>query len=138
VLSVTLLSSDGGHAGWSDAAKAALAKLQGTKLRLPSTAKRAEVTIEVTSDWKLPSGHDPGVDVDVFHLPVKKGEGKKSTRVSLLDPIPKITTVDLAPGLNIPVPQVEVTIVRVEGDPADIGAKPRRIVHTRLVESKVL
>jgi hypothetical protein len=138
VLSVDLLSCDGGRPGWSDAARAALAKLRGKKLRLPSTAKRAEMTIEVTSEWKLPSGHDPGVDVEVFHIPVKKGEGKHSPKVTILDPIPKIHMVELAKDLKIPVPQIDVTILGTNADPTDIGAKPRRIVHTRVVESKVL
>ena len=36
------------------------------------------------------------------------------------------------------VPTVGMTIIGVNGDPANIGAKPRRVVHTRLLGSQVL
>jgi hypothetical protein len=40
--------------------------------------------------------------------------------------------------VNVPIPQIELNVLAVQGDPANIGAKPRRIVHTRLIDSKVL
>jgi hypothetical protein len=71
-------------------------------------------------------------------VPVAKGEGKQSTKVSELDPIPKLRVVELARGPNLPIPQIELDELAVRGDPANIGAKPRRIVHTRPIDSKVL
>jgi hypothetical protein len=91
----------------------------------------------VVSTWKMPSGHDPGVDVSLLGLPLQKGEGKQSTKVEVL-PLPKITTVDLAKDVPIPIPMISVDALAVHGDPADIGAKPRRVVHTRLLDAKVL
>jgi hypothetical protein len=105
---------------------------------LPTAAKGAQMRIEIVSAWKLPSGHDPGVDVSVLGLPVSKGEGKQSTKVELLNPIPKLQAVELAPGVNVSVPTVNVTVIAVAGDPADIGARPRRVVHARLLDSTVL
>ena len=135
---IEVVECDGGRPGWANAAELARRALQGKKLRMPSSATLAEMRIEVSSDWKMPSGHDPGTDVSILGIPVAKGEGKKSTRVELLDPIPKIEMVELAPDVKVPIPQINLKIVAVQGDPADIGAKPRRVVHTKLLDSKVL
>ena len=135
---IEVVECDGGRPGWANAAELARRALQGKKLRMPSSATLAEMRIEVSSDWKMPSGHDPGTDVTILGIPVAKGEGKKSTKVELLDPIPKIEMVELAPDVKVPIPQINLKIVAVQGDPADIGAKPRRVVHTKLLDSKVL
>jgi hypothetical protein len=138
IVGIEVLECDGGRPGWANAAELARRALVGKRLRMPSSATLAEMRIEIVSDWKMPSGHDPGTDVSVLGVPVAKGEGKKSTKIDLLDPIPKITMVELAPDVKVPVPQINLTIVAVQGDPADLGAKPRRVVHTRLLDSKVL
>jgi hypothetical protein len=138
VIGIDVLECDGGRAGWTSAAKAAHAALAGKKLRMPSTAKGARMRIEIVSEWKMPSGHDPGTDVSVLGVPVAKGEGKKSTSVELLNPLPKLETVELGPGVKVTVPIVQVTVIAVNGDPADIGARPRRVVHARLLDSQVL
>ncbi len=135
IVGIEVVECDGGRSGWQGAAELARRALQGKKLRMPSTATLAEMRIEVTSDWKMPSGHDPGTDVSVLGVPVAKGEGKKSTKVDLLNPLPKIEMVEIAPDVKVPIPQLTITIVAVQGDPADIGAKPRRVVHTRLLDS---
>ena len=138
IVGIEVVECDGGRPGWANAAELARRALQGKKLRMPSSATLAEMRIEIVSDWKMPSGHDPGTDVSVLGVPVAKGEGKKSTKIDLLDPIPKLVTVELAPDVKVAVPQINLTIIAVQGDPADIGAKPRRVVHTRLLDSKVL
>jgi hypothetical protein len=140
IVGIDVVDCDGARDGWARAAAMARTALKGKKLRLPSNATRAEMRIEVTSEWKLPSGHDPGVDVSLFGLPVSKGEGKQSTKVTVLDPIPKLKSevIEIAPGQKISIPSIEITVVAVHGDPVDIGARPRRIVHTRLIDSKVL
>jgi|GEM_PF-1917485 len=143
VIALEVVSCEGGgdaQAAWSEAARAALAALKGKQLRMPSTAKRAEMRLEVTSAWKLPTGHDPGADVDLFHIPLSKGEGKQSTKISVLDPIPKLRVdqLEISPGVKVPIVSVGVDVVNIQGDPAAIGAKPRRVVHSRLVESKFL
>lgn len=60
------------------------------------------------------------------------------TKVAILDPIPKLRVVELAPDIKVPVVSVSLDVISVAGDPANIGAKPRRIIHTRLIDSKVL
>ena len=43
--------------------------------------------IEIVSELKLPSGHDPGVDVSILGVPITKGDGKQATQVKILDPL---------------------------------------------------
>jgi len=119
VVGIEVLSCDGGRDGWVNAAELAREALSGKKLRLPSAATQAEMRIEIVSEMKMPSGHDPGVDVSVLGLPITKGDGPQSTQVRILDPF-------------------SLSFLAGTADPSDIGAKPRRVVHTRILESKVL
>ena len=52
---------------------------------MPNTAKRATMRIEIVSEMKMPSGHDPGVDVSNLGVPITKGDGRQATQVRLLD-----------------------------------------------------
>jgi hypothetical protein len=137
VVGISVLECDGARSEWAGAAQIALGDLKGKKLRMPSSATKAEMKIEITSAWKLPSGHDPGADVTVAGIPVHKGEGKESTKVTILDPIPKIHMTEIAPGVVVPVPVVNFTIIGTNGDPANIGASPRRVVHSHLLASNI-
>lgn len=138
IVGIDVVECDGGRDGWANAAALARAALQGKKLRMPTSASRAEMRIEITSAWKLPSGHDPGTDVSLFGVPVANGEGKQSTKIAILDPIPKLRSVEIAPDVKVAIPTISLDVIAIAGDPADIGAKPRRIVHTKLLDSKVL
>jgi len=119
IVGIEVLSCDGGRDGWVNAAELAREALKGKKLRLPSAATQAEMRIEIVSEMKMPSGHDPGVDVSVLGLPITKGDGPQSTQVRILDPL-------------------SLSFLAGTADPSDIGAKPRRVVHTRILDSKVL
>lgn len=140
VVSIDLLDAEGGRPGWADAARIALSILKGKRLRIGSGTTRAVMKIEVTSAWKLPSGHDPGHEVTLFHVPISKGEGKESVKTAILDPVPKIRVdyYEPSPGVKIPVPSVQLDIFRTNVDPTDVGAKPRRVIHTRLLDSTVM
>jgi hypothetical protein len=140
VVSMTLLRASAASSDWEHVAAVALGALRGKRLRLPSTASGARMKLHVVSANKMPSGHDPGVTSSVLGLPVSEGEGKKPTKMTFLDPIPKFknTDVEIAPGVIVRVPEVRFGLIDMQGDPVDIGAKPRRVVHTRLIESKVL
>ena len=119
IVGIEVLSCDGGRDGWVNAAEIAREALKGKKLRLPSTATQAEMRIEIVSEMKMPSGHDPGVDVSVLGLPITKGDGPQSTQVRILDPL-------------------SLSFLAGTADPSDIGAKPRRVVRTRILDTKVL
>ncbi len=138
VVSIRVTECDGAQRDWAQAATIALGSLKGKKLRVPSTTTRAEMRIEVTSAWKLPSGQDPGADVSVLGVPVAKGEGKDSTKVEILNPLPKVEMLKLGKDIEIPVVVWNVTIFGTNGDPANIGAGARRVVHARLLDSKVM
>ncbi len=119
IVGIDVISCDGGRAGWANAAELAREALKGEKLRMPSTAKRAEMRIEIVSELKMPSGHDPGVGVSILGLPITKGDGAQATKVDILDPF-------------------TLNAFALAGDPVDIGAKSRRVVRTRLLDSEVL
>ncbi len=119
IVGLEVVTCDGSRDGWANAAELAREALKGKKLRMPSTATRATMRIEVVSELKMPSGHDPGVDVSILGVPITKGEGAQSTQVRILDPF----TLSALAG---------------DADPVDIGAKPRRVVHSRLLDSEVL
>ncbi|HEY8074707.1 MAG TPA: hypothetical protein VIF62_11365 [Labilithrix sp.] len=138
VLSIRVAECDGAQRDWAQAATIALGALKGKKLRVPSSATRAEMRIEITSAWKLPSGQDPGADVSVLGLPVAKGEGKDATKVEILNPLPKVEKLKLSKDIEIPIVVWSFTIFGTNGDPANIGAAARRVVHARLLDSKVM
>ena len=119
IVGIEVLSCDGGHDGWVNAAELAREALKGKKIRLPTAATQAEMRIEIISEMKMPSGHDPGVDVSILGVPLAKGDGPQSTQVRILDPL-------------------SLSFLAGAADPADIGAKPRRVVHTRILDTKVL
>ncbi|MDF2691809.1 MAG: hypothetical protein K0S65_192 [Labilithrix sp.] len=140
VVSIELEDAEGGRPGWADAARIALASLQGKKLQLAPGTTRAVMKIEVVSAWRLPSGQDPGSDVTLFHIPVAKGEGKDSAKVSILDPIPKLRVdyYEPSPGVKIPLLSIQLDIFSATTDPSNLGAKPRRVIHSRLLDSKLM
>lgn len=140
VLSVDTVSADRTLADYAGMLAIARRKLGRATLRLPSTANGARLRVEVTSAWKLPSGHDPGIDLSLFGQSFKKGEGKTATRVEVL-PLPKVICTEVAEsksGVKMPTCVLSAPILATDGDPADIGARPRRIVGTKVIERTVL
>jgi hypothetical protein len=140
VVSLELADAEGGRPGWADAGRLALAALKGKKLRQKTGTTRAVMRIEVVSSWKLPSGQDPGTDLSLFHIPLSKGEGKGSAKVTILDPIPKFTVdyLELGPGVKVPIVSIHIDLFSSNADPTNIGAKARRVIHTHLLDSKVM
>jgi hypothetical protein len=56
----------------------------------------------------------------VAGIPLKHGEGDRSARVEILNP--------LRPG----------NVLTLAGDPSDIGARPRAVVHAHVVDQRPL
>jgi len=119
LISSALGTANGDREAWVRVARQTAQALAGRNLQVPR-GRSVKLTVEVTSHLELPSGADPGVDVHVLGIPIKKGDGPRSTRIDVLDP--------LHPG----------TILSLAGDPADIGARPRRMVHAHVVSEEVL
>jgi hypothetical protein len=119
LVSSALGAANGDREAWVRVARQTARALAGRKLQVPR-GKSVKLTVEVTSHLELPSGADPGVDVHVLGIPVKRGDGPRSTRIDILDP--------LHPG----------TILSLAGDPVDIGARARRMVHAHVVSEELL
>lgn len=140
--SLVVVSSDGDRAGWETIAAAIRRKLAGKPGRAVG-ARGMLSRVEVDTALKMPSGRDPGLEVEVLGgIPLKKApkESKRPTKIVILDPLPKVhmVPVDEDGKVKIPVPQVGVTVLGVDGDPVDIAALARRVVHARVTSQRVL
>jgi hypothetical protein len=119
LLSTTLGEASGDRERWSRVARQAAQALAARKLSVPK-GKSVRLTVAVSSHLEMPSGADPGVAVDMFGLPLKRGGGERSTKVDILNPLNPTAPLSLM------------------GDPADIGAKARRMVHAHVVSEELL
>ena len=119
LLSSSLGEATGDRAAWLRVAHETARALSGRTLRVPK-GKGVRLTVAITTRLELPSGADPGVEVDVFGVPAKKGAGKRSTRIDLLNPLNPLSPLTLL------------------GDPADIGARARRMVNAHVVSEELL
>lgn len=104
---------------WERVARQTAQSLAQRKLVVPK-GKSVRLTVAVTSHLELPSGRDPGLEVRALGIPLKKGGGERSTTVDILNP------------LNPTAPFM------LSGDPADIGAKARRMVRSHIVSEEIL
>jgi hypothetical protein len=137
VIHVELADASGDTAGWNTVAADLLKSLRGKKLRVPNGTGGVTMQLRVDSREQLPSGADPGLAVDLFGVEVKKGQGERSTRVQVLTPKIELGTYELVkddPRSKIPVIGVSITLFSLMGDPVDIGAPARRVVHAHLVK----
>jgi hypothetical protein len=104
---------------WERVARQAAQALAQRQLPVPK-GRSVRLTVAVTSHLELPSGADPGLEVRALGIPLKKGEGPRSTRVDILNP------------LN---PMAPLSLI---GDPADLGGKARRMVRSHVVSEELL
>jgi hypothetical protein len=118
IVSSSLGAAEGDRAAWLRVAHETARALATRTLSVPK-GKSVRLTLAVTSRLQLPSGADPGFEVDVFGLPIKKGDGPRSTRLDILNPT-KGAPLSLA------------------GDPADVGSRPRRVVNAHVVSEELL
>jgi hypothetical protein len=139
LVGLSVLQVDGAIGPWRRIAEAARTAV-GTKRVRAAGGSGVVARIEVESRVALPSGHDPGIDVSVLRVPVQKGEGPRSSKLTLLDPIPKIgcTKLTVGSGSEICIPAITVTLIDTNIDPTDPGAKARRVVHARVVDERPL
>ncbi len=135
VVHVELAEAGGDTRGWNAVAAELLRSLRGKKLRIPSGTGGVTLQLKVDSREQLPSGADPGLAIDLFGQELKAGQGDRSTRISLLTPKIVLETYQPTsdPRVKIPVVGLSLTIFSLAGDPTDIGAPARRVVHAHLV-----
>ncbi|MBX3189632.1 MAG: hypothetical protein KF819_21580 [Labilithrix sp.] len=115
VVSLRLVASTGGEAGWVDARDRAARALAAAKLTLRGAGKGAELKIYVESDVLLPSGSNAPVRPTL-----------EESKVVINPNVPGGGTSD-----------VVQTYTLSRFDLADVGAKPKRVVHARLVSMSV-
>jgi hypothetical protein len=119
VVSSSLGEADVDRPTWLRIAHETARALATRSLRVPQ-GKNVRLTVAITSRLELPSGADPGLEVDVLGVPVKKGAGPRSTKLDLLNPKNGLVPLSLL------------------GDPADAGARPRRMVNAHVVSEELL
>jgi hypothetical protein len=116
VVDVRLVSTDGNDSAWHDARERAAKALLGQKLALRG-AKGAEIRVEVSSDVLLPSGSRPDKS------PVQPA--LKPSKIVMPENAPSGPAADTIASWTV-----------ATFDLSDIGAKPRRVVHARVVETR--
>jgi hypothetical protein len=131
VTHVEVLEADRDDAEWQRIAERLRQALAGKRLRVPARSDGVSFQLRVVSRVQLPSGADPGLAIDLFGVPVEKGEGDKSTKISLISPMLREVTLPGSDGATILVPTIN--IFGAAGDLADIGAVARRLVTAYLV-----
>ena len=133
---VEVREASGETAAWEAVAAELKRKLAGQRLRVPTGSGGVSMQLRVVSRNTLPSGADPGLAIDLFGLPIKSGDGPRSTRVQILTPKIAVQEVEAPYGdgrQKVQALTATLAIVAVMGDPVDIGAVARRVVHAHLV-----
>lgn len=133
---VEVREASGDTRAWEAVAAELQRKLAGQKLRVPAGSGGVSMELRVTSRNQLPSGADPGLAIELFGQEIKSGDGKRSTRLQLLTPKIAVQEVEAPYGdgrQKVKALTATLTIVALFGDPADIGAVARRVVHAHLV-----
>jgi hypothetical protein len=133
---VEVAEASGETEAWNAIAAGLQKALHGKKLRVPSGSGGVTMQLRVESREQLPSGADPGLAIDLLGQEVKSGAGDRSTRLQLLTPkivLEQYQVSSTDPHAKIPVVGFQFTILGVMGDPVDIAAVARRVVHAHLV-----
>jgi hypothetical protein len=139
VVEVEVLSAENQSMAWSAIARDLKQALANKKLRVPRGSAGVRLQIAVESRVTLPSGADPGLAVELFG--VNLGEGtERSARIKILSPEVVVEEVDIpyTNGKKMKVVGFVPHLFSLMGDPTDIGAVARRIVHARLVALETL
>jgi hypothetical protein len=143
VTGLQLLDVSGGRLQWEKVATAMREALRGRTLHVPSGAGGVSITLEVTSRWQLPSGHDPDTEVSVLGVPVRKArpESKQPIHVEILKPTLKVVEAPPPPDTNAPVKlptqRLEMTLFGTDVDPTDLVPRPLRVVHAHVMREVV-
>jgi len=116
---------------WRRIASRLVQALAGKSLRVPRRSGGVTLDLRVSSRVALPSGADPGLEVELFGQTIKPGEGDRSTKISVLSPT--IVQVPVPGTRGVGIPTGAFSLIAVAGDPVDIGAVARRVVTAYLV-----
>jgi hypothetical protein len=131
-----LLGTSGDDAAWTRLLDRAKRELVAQRLKAPNGSRGIDLEIRVDSRIQLPSGADPGFSVKVFGLPLRKGEGKRSPGIEVLSSLPRLTydENEKDPALR---QRLEMDVLKVPLDLADLSGKRSRIVSARVLKRTV-
>jgi hypothetical protein len=133
VVSVDVVESTSDMRPWRAVAARLLEALREQRLRVPKGGRGVTMDLRVVSHVELPSGADPGLGVDVLGIPLKRGAGKKSPRISILKIDPKGYKVQLPDGKVLELPSMPLqSLIEVAVDPTDVVGKAQRMVRAHL------
>lgn len=160
VTGIRISSVSSSMEGWKRVARQILDALRERTLRVPSGAAGIVVTLRVTSESRLPSGsrarYEPHVGdtsevASIERNPAPSGAASAATaqapaggeRLDVLkvDPHVEQTTPQSDKAVNLKLPEQRasaVDIVNAPFDVTDIGARPMRVVHARIVNERPL
>jgi hypothetical protein len=113
VVGIEVVDAQNDDAQWRKLAEKLRQALAAVRLKVPAGAHGVRIVLHAEARPQLPSGADPGLAIDAFGIPLKRGAGPRSTRLSLFK--------YGLPGLSL------------AGDPVDLGATVQRVVHLRVV-----
>jgi hypothetical protein len=128
---VDVLDADRDDAEWGRIADQLVRALAGKRLRVPPRSGGVSFQLRVVSRVQLPSGADPGLAVDLFGIPLKEGDGDRSSKLSFLSPMLREMVIPGSDGVTMLVPSL--AIFGLAADPVDIGSVARRLVTAYLV-----
>lgn len=112
--------------------------LRNRKLSIAKNTKGVDIRLRLEARRQMPSGADPGTTVEVFHTPVKKGQGKRSSKIAILDPVPQVLELEIGDEkLKVPAPGLVFNLLSVGVDPSDIGAPERQVIRVQVLQEKV-
>jgi hypothetical protein len=139
VVEMELLGSSSDRERWSKLLATATQHLAKKQLAPPKGSRGLDLELRVESRVQMPSGADPGMAVRLFGLPLKKGEGKKSSKLEILSSLPRYEEDEgPTPSGERKNPRIVIDVGQLVFDPADIGAKRRRMVQARVTRQTVL
>lgn len=145
VTAVHLLDASEGWGEWEKIASALAGALRSRPLRVPPGAAGLVFSLEITSHWQLPSGHDPSTEVSVMNAPVKKAPPgqKRPVKVEVLSLAPQVAEAPTYPGVSAPMKMPSQvlqlgSIFRSDFDVTDLAPRPSRVVHARVVKERTL
>lgn len=139
VIEMELLGSSSDRERWSQLVDTARKHLLHKKLVPPQGSRGLDLELRVDSRVQMPSGADPGLDIRLFGLSLKKGEGKRSSKLELLSQLPRFEADEgPLPNGEQKSPRIVLDLFKGGIDPADIGAGRRRVVRARVTRQTVL
>jgi hypothetical protein len=162
ITAVHLVDASQAWGPWEKVAARLLGAMRERKLRVPSRGKGVVVTLQVTSHSALPSGAPARYDGNVADpselrriakdlVPSRPASAPapsattadRAQHVDMLKPAPRVEDAtpqaDNAVNLRIPKDRASgVDVLRIPFDMSDIGQRPARSVHARVLRERTL